>query len=189
MPLTRFPNGLTVNSTSALVSNVACTDSVSGIDCNNLFVLGTTSANVMTVSSFTATNALIAGGRITATQGSVYGQRVNITALGSQTISLTSALYVTSGLLAPFSGYPEIVLLTGATGSVTISARIVAGTDSTGAAIATLSVASGTTQAATVYTTIGSVLVGQGSQFVVTSAVMATVNTSFMTINFIAASA
>lgn len=96
MPLTRFPNGLTVNSTSALVSNVACTDSVSGIDCNNLFVLGTTSANVINVTTLSvpSTGSFSIG---TGTAAHIVGERVYIP------ISFTSAA-ATTYYASPISG-------------------------------------------------------------------------------------
>lgn len=194
MPLTRYPNGLTVCTTTALVYNVACTDSVGGIDCNNMYVAGTTSIATMLVTNATVTNATItsatiAGGKVTASQGSIYGHRSNLVADGSMTITLSSAVYVTGALMAPFTGYPEIVLLTGATASITRSIRLVGGTDSTGTQAVTLTLGSGTALANTVYTTIGAILVNQGSQFVITSAVTATVNTAFCCVNWIAASA
>src|SRR3990167_5901639 len=41
MPLTRYPNGLTVNSTTALQYNSTATDG--DLDCNRLFTVGTAS--------------------------------------------------------------------------------------------------------------------------------------------------
>ncbi len=55
MPLSRFPNGLTVNSTSALVYNTAAGDG--SVDCLNLYVQGTTSAGTIAVTTLTVTNA------------------------------------------------------------------------------------------------------------------------------------
>ncbi len=43
MPLTRFPNGLTVNSTTALSYNTAAGDGA--LDCNNLYVAGRITAS------------------------------------------------------------------------------------------------------------------------------------------------
>lgn len=57
MPLTRYPNGLTVCTTTALVYNAAATDSIGAIDCNRLFVVGTTSANVINVTTLNVSTA------------------------------------------------------------------------------------------------------------------------------------
>lgn len=87
MPLTRYPNGLTVNSTTALVYNTACTDSIGGVDCLNLFVQGTTSTGVLsattiTVTNVTATNVTVStAGRFsigTTSAATMIGERVYI---------------------------------------------------------------------------------------------------------------
>lgn len=191
MPLTRFPNGVTTCTTTALVYNTACTDSVGGFDCNNLYVNSATSigGSVTVAGSASVTGNITATGKVTGAVGSVFGNRLNIAALGSQTVTLTSALLVTTQLIAPCSGYPEIVYLQDATAAITRSIRIVGGADSTGTASCTLTLGSGTVLANTVYTTIGTILVSQGSPFVITSAVTATVNTAYLTVNFVAASA
>lgn len=54
MPLTRFPNGVTVNSTSALVYNTSAGDGA--VDCLNLYVQGTTSTGVLAATTITVTN-------------------------------------------------------------------------------------------------------------------------------------
>lgn len=51
MPLTRYPNGVTVCTTTALVYNAAATDSIGAVDCNNLYVAGTASVGVMNVTT------------------------------------------------------------------------------------------------------------------------------------------
>lgn len=75
MPLTRYPNGLTVNNTTALVYNAAATDSIGAIDCNNLFIAGTTSANVLNVTTLNvpSTGKLSIG---TGTAASMIGERI-----------------------------------------------------------------------------------------------------------------
>ncbi len=55
MPLTRFPNGVTVNSTTANVYNAAAGDGA--LDCLNLYVQGTTSTGVISATTLTVTNA------------------------------------------------------------------------------------------------------------------------------------
>ncbi len=55
MGLTRFPGGLTVNSTTANVYNTAAGDG--SMDCLNLFVQGTTSTGVISATTLTVTNA------------------------------------------------------------------------------------------------------------------------------------
>jgi len=119
--------------------------------------------------------------------GGVYGHRANIVADGSMTVTLSSAVYVTAALVAPYNAYAEIVYLQGATANITRSIRLVGGVDSTGTAAATLTVGSATSAAGGIYTTIGGTVITQGSQFVITSAVTATANTGFLTCNFIAA--
>lgn len=101
MPLTRYPNGLTVNNTSALVYNAAATDSIGAIDCNNLYVAGTTSANVINVTSLAATNLSVPStGRFsigTGTAASMIGERLYVP------FTFTSAA-VTTYLANPVAG-------------------------------------------------------------------------------------
>ena|SRR3990167_793029 len=165
MPWTNFPNGISVTTETGTVS-------------------GRINATTITAGTVSATGGIFT--TITATSGSVYGARSNIVADGSMTVTITSALYVTGALVAPFTGLAEIVLLQGATGSITRSVRIVGGVDSTGTAATTLTVGSATSQASTLYTTIGGTVISQGSQFVITSAITATANTALLTVNFIA---
>jgi len=169
MPSSNYPNGL---STTTAIHTV-----------NNHIVTST-----MTVGSMTVTGAATFSGTVVANNGSVYGARANLVLDGSMTATISSAVYVTGALMAPYNAYPEIVLLQGATGAITRSIRVVGGVDSTGTASATLTVGSVTSQAGGIYTTVGGTVITQGSQFVVTSAVTATVNTAFLTVNFIAAS-
>lgn len=185
MPWTNFPNGISLTTQTAIANGQLNATSIT------LTSTTATAAGTITVGTVSATGNLItagavsATGAITAANGSLYGGRVNIAALGSQTVTITSALYVTTALIAPISGLVELVLLQGATGSITRSVRIVGGTDSTGTAITTLTIGSATSTANTVYTTIGGTVIAQGSEFVITSAVTATVNTALLTVNFI----
>lgn len=101
MPLTRYPNGVTVCTTSALVYNTACTDSVGGIDCLNLFVQGTTSAGTITATNVTATNVTVStAGRFsigTTSGATMIGERIYIP------FTFTSAT-VTTYLANPVAG-------------------------------------------------------------------------------------
>lgn len=174
MPSTNFPNG--VNATTS-VRTVA----------GELYGTTLTVTSTATFSGgATITGAGSFSGAVSGATGSVYGGRSNLVALGSQTVTLTSALYVTTALLAPFTGVVELVYFQDATASITRSIRIVGGVDSTGTAITTLTLGSATTQASTLYTTIGGTVINQGSQFVITSAVTATANTGYLTCNMIA---
>ena len=184
MPWTNFPFGISVTTQTGTVSGM--------INATSLTLNSSTGTAVgtITVGTVSATGSIIGSGSFTAATGSVYGAKANFAVGGSVTAALTSAVFVTgASVYAPYSCYPEIVWVAGATGSVTVSIRVVAGVDSTGAALATLSIGSATTQASTLYTTIGSTLINQGSSFVLTSAVMATANTSIVALNLIAASA
>ena len=190
MGLTRFPNGVTANSTTALMYNTNAGDG--DLDCLDLFTAGTASiaGNLMTVGTVSAA-ALVASGSVTAANGSVYGGKVSLAFAGSAApalylAALTSALYDSGAtIMAPFKCLPEIVWVAGATGSVTVSVRVTAGSVSTAADVATLSVGSATTQALTAYTTIGATALGQGSFLHITSAIMATANSSSLMINLI----
>lgn len=93
MPLTNYPKGITTCTTTALVYNAACTDSVGGIDCLNLFVNSVSSLATVTVSSLTATNVTVStAGRFsigTTTAATMIGERCYIP------ISFTSAAATT----------------------------------------------------------------------------------------------
>lgn len=94
MGLTRFPNGITVNSTTALLYNTAAGDGA--LDCLNLYVQGTTSAGVINVSTLNVASA----GRFsisTATAATMIGERVYIP------ISFTSAA-ATTYYASPIAG-------------------------------------------------------------------------------------
>lgn len=99
MGLTRFPNGLTVNSTTALSYNTAAGDGA--VDCLNLYSSGTISAGLITVSSITATNLTVStAGRFsigTTTAATMLGERAYIP------ISFTSAA-ITTYYASPFAG-------------------------------------------------------------------------------------
>jgi hypothetical protein len=167
MPSTNFPQGISATTSVRTVAGE--------VFCATLTV--------------TSAVSLTGGGTVIGSNGSIFGSRANIVADGSMTVTLSSAVYVTGALLAPYTGYPEIVYLQGATANITRSIRLVGGVDSTGTAAVTLTVGSATSAANGIYTTIGGTVITQGSQFVITSAVTATVNTGFLTVNFIAASA
>lgn len=99
MPLTRFPNGVTTNSTTAQTYNAAAGDG--SLDCLNLYSSGTISAGLMTVSSITATNITVSSaGRFsisTSTAATIIGERAYIP------FTFTSAA-VTTYLAVPFAG-------------------------------------------------------------------------------------
>lgn len=104
MPLTRFPNGLTVNSTTALVYNTAAGDGA--IDCNNLYVAGVSSVATAimtntTVTTLTATTLnVLSSGRFsisTSTAATFIGERVYIP------FTFTSAA-ITTYLVNPVAG-------------------------------------------------------------------------------------
>ncbi len=104
MGLTRFPNGLTVNSTSALAYNTAAGDGA--VDCNNLYVAGVSSIATAimtnsTVTTLTATTLNVASaGRFsisTATGATMIGERAYIP------FTFTSAT-ITTYLASPFAG-------------------------------------------------------------------------------------
>lgn len=63
MGLTRFPNGVTANSTTALAYNTAAGDGA--FDCLSLFVSGTSSLGIVTVTSLTATTLTVTNGTAT----------------------------------------------------------------------------------------------------------------------------
>lgn len=172
MPSTNFPNGLSTTTSVHTVSNHIVTTTIT---------VGTS-----TVSGAITASVLSITGAITGASGSVYGAKANLVLDGSMTATLSSAVYVTAALLAPYTCIPEIVYLQGATANITRSIRVVGGTDSTGTAAATLTVGSVTSAAGGIYTALGGTVITQGSQFVVTSAVTATVNTGFLAVNLIA---
>ena len=185
MPWTNYPNGISVTTQTGSVSGMINATTIT-LTSNTATAAGTITAGTVSATGNLITGGVIsATGAITAANGSVYGGRVNLTALGSQTVTLSSALYVTGQLIAPITGLVELVFVNGATANITRSIRIVGGVDSTGTAITTLTVGSATTVADAVYTTIGGTVISQGSFFVITSAVTATVNTAFLTCNFI----
>lgn len=104
MPLTRFPNGVTVNSTTALVYSAAAGDG--SLDCLNLYVQGTTSvgtivATTVTLTSLTATNITVStAGRFsigTTSGATMIGERAYIP------FTFTSAA-ATTYLAVPFAG-------------------------------------------------------------------------------------
>ena len=178
MPLTNFPNGISVRTASA--TNTAAGDS--DITCLDLFVDGTA----------TITGASSVGGAVTGATGSVYGGKVSLAFGGSAevgvyTVALTSALYDSGATIrAPFKCLPEIVYVQGATVGITVSVRVNAGSVSTATDVATLTVTSAVnTVAQAVYTTIGGTAIGQGSFLHVTSAVQATANTSALMVNLV----
>ena len=183
MPWTNYPQGVSLTTQTGVADGLLNATAIT-LNSNTA-----TAAGTITVGTVSATGAIIGSGSITVASGSVYGGRSNLVALGSQTVTITSALYVTGQLIAPFTGFVELVLVSGATGSVTRSIRAVGGVDSTGTAITTLTVGSATNTADAVYTTIGGTVISQGSFFVITSAVTATANTAFLTCNFIAQAA
>jgi hypothetical protein len=72
MPLTRFPNGITVNSTTALSYTTAAGDGA--IDCNNLYVAGVSSIATAIMTNSTITTLLVTNATVTtllATNGTV----------------------------------------------------------------------------------------------------------------------
>lgn len=174
MTWSNLPFGLSLTTGTGTVSGMLNATSIT------LTTTTSTPAGTLTVGTVSAIGIVVGA------TGSVYGAKANLVLDGSMTATLSSALYVTAALLAPFTCYPEIVYLQGATAAITRSIRVVGGVDSTGTAAATLTVGSATSAAAGIYTTIGATVITQGSQFVITSAVTATVNTGFLTVNLIA---
>lgn len=174
MPWTNFPNGLSTTTATGTVSGL--------INATSL----TLNSNTGTAAGSITAGAVSATGALTGASGSVYGAKANLVLDGSMTATLSSAVYVTAALLAPFTCIPEIVYLQGATANITRSIRVVGGTDSTGTAAATLTVGSVTSAAGGIYTVVGGTTITQGSQFVITSAITATVNTGFLSVNLIA---
>lgn len=88
MPLTRFPNGLTVNSTTSLSYTTAAGDGA--IDCNNLYVAG-----ISSVATQIMTNATVA--TLTATT-------LNVTSAGRFSISTsTAATFIGERVYIPFT--------------------------------------------------------------------------------------
>lgn len=174
-----YPNGVSATTPSADHASFGSGD----INCVDVFAAGT----VTVTGGAVVTGAGSFTGALTGATGSVYGMRNSFAVVGSPgTITLSSALYDSSAVVfAPFKCLPEIVWVAGATGSVTVSIRVTAGSVSTDTAVCTLTVGSATTQALTVYTTIGGTALGQGSFMHITSAVMATLNTSNLMINLI----
>ena len=189
MGLTRFPNGVTVNSTTALQYSSAAGDGA--IDCNTLYTASTASFAGNIIGSTTITVGTVsATGSVIAPNAGVFGVRIPIGlgTGGQYSVALTSALFVTaptSGLRAPGIGVFELIWITGATANITGSIRVTATSVSTGTDLCTLSVGSGTTGANTVYTTIGAVSIAQATEFTVTSAIQATANSSVLMVNFI----
>lgn|SRR3990167_1380093 len=178
MPWTNYPNGISVTTQTGTVSGMINATSLT-LNSNTGTAAGTVTAGTISAGVGIYTGAL------TGAVGSVYGAKTNLAIVGSMTVTITSALYDSAALIAPFACYPEIVLLNGATANITRSIRVVGGIDSTGTAAATLTIGSGTTAANGIYTTIGGTVITQGSQFMVTSAITATVNTAFLALNLI----
>ena len=189
MPWTNFPFGVSLTTTTGTVSGMLNATAITLTSSTNA-ASGTLTVGTVSGGAGIFSGTMSVTSSITGATGSVYGGKVSFALSGSATLALTSALSISGGsIVAPFACYPEIVWVAGATGSVTVSIRVVGGVDSTGSALATLTIGSATTQAATTYTTIGSTLINQGSAFVFTSAVMATANSSIAALNLIAASA
>ena len=187
MPLTRYPNGITVNSTTSLAYNSAAGNG--DIDCNNIYIAGQGSiTGSITAATVSASSVLVGA------YGSVYGSKVSLAFVGTAggdglyCAALTSALYVTAAtarIVAPFKCVAEIVWVSGGTANTTINIRVTESSISTGATVATLTIGSATTAANTVYTAIGGTSIAQGSDFCITSAVMATANSSKLMVNLI----
>lgn len=104
MPLTRFPNGLTTNSTSALVYNASAGDG--SVDALTLFVQGTATITSISATSVSATSATITNLSVpstgtftigTSTAAKMIGERVYIP------ISFTSAA-ITTYYACPIAG-------------------------------------------------------------------------------------
>src|SRR3990167_8357300 len=115
MPMTNFPNGISVRTASA--TNTAAGDN--DLTCLDLFVDGT--VNVTGASSI--------GGAITSATGSLYGGKVSLAFAGSAApalyvAALTSALYDSGATIrAPFKCLAEIVYVQEATVGITVSVR------------------------------------------------------------------
>lgn len=98
MPLTRFPNGITANSTTANVYNAAAGDG--SVDCLNLFVQGTSSSGTITATNVTATNITVTG--LTAT--SITATNISVPSTGRLTIGTgTAASMIGERLYVPFT--------------------------------------------------------------------------------------
>lgn|SRR3990167_10655021 len=178
MPWTNYPNGV------SLTTQTGVADGLLNATAITLNSTTATAAGTITAGTVSATGGIFT--TLTGANGSLYGGRSNLVALGSQTVTLTSALYVTTQLIAPFTCLAELVFVNGATANITREVRVVGGVDSTGTAATTLTVGSATTAANAIYTTIGGTVISQGSFFVITSAITATVNTAYLTVNLIA---
>lgn len=109
MPLTRFPNGVTVCSTTALTYNTAAGDGA--VDCLSLYVSGTSSVGTLTVTSgtfttLTATNATATTLTVLTSGRFSIGTSSTITMIGERAyipIAFTSAA-VTTYYASPFAG-------------------------------------------------------------------------------------
>ena len=101
MPLTRFPNGLTTNSTTALQYSTAASDG--DLDCRNLFIAGTSSlaGNLISAGTMSAGGAVISGLGITmstATNRVFIGERAYLQ------FTFTSAANTAGLITVPFNG-------------------------------------------------------------------------------------
>jgi len=143
------------------------------------------------ISASSATGATNSGAVI-GDDGKVYGGKVSLAfggsaAVGLYTVALTSALYDSGATIrCPFKAVPEIVWVTGGTANITGLVTVHAGSVSTATVVATLTEDSAGTGAASVYTTIGAIAIGQGSFVHISSAIQATANTSSIMVNLIA---
>ena len=173
MPSSNYPFGISATTSVRTVAGE--------VYCNTLTVVSGVS-----LSGTVSGTSVSASGSITGALGSVYGGRSPLVHTGSVTVTITSALYNSNVMVVPYNCYAEVVLVSGATANITRAVRVVAGTDSTGTDVTTLSVGSGTAAASTLYTTIGAVVLTQGSHFLVSSAVTATANTAELNVNLIA---
>lgn len=175
MPLTFFPKGLSTAAASHTSAGLTVGNNTAAGD-NDLDVKG----NLYVGGTQTITGAVSVTGAVTGAVGSVYGAKAC-----AYTVTLSSALS-NATIAAPYTSYPEIVYLQSATANITRSIRVVLGEDSTGTAVATLTVGSATSAANTAYTTVGGTVITQGSAITITSAITATVNTGYLSVNFVA---
>ena|SRR3990167_4473460 len=189
MGWTNFPQGVSLTTQTGIADGLLNATAIT-LTSNTATAAGTITVGTLSASGILATT-VSASGVVVGASGSVYGGRVSLAfggsaAAGLYTVALTSALYDSGAtILAPFNCVAEIIWVTGATANITGAIRVTATSVSTGAAVATLSVGSGTTAANTVYTTIGGTVLGQGSFLHVTSAIQATANSSSLMVNLI----
>jgi len=145
------------------------------------------------ISLTTATGAV--DGQLNATSmkglsGQVYGARIPM-GLGSAVVDLyvvpiTSALYDGGATLrAPCRCVAEVIHVQGATADIARTVRVTGGSVSTAAAVLTMTILSIDNPATTITSSIGSVILGQGSFLHLTSAVTATTNSAELMLNLI----